>query len=338
MALRSRLFLVIAAIATITVVAWSALGCLAMIAGEAVVGVGVLAYFIGVRHGFDADHIAAIDNVTRKLRQDGQRPVATGLFFALGHSTIVVLLSMFVAIAVRSRPGKPPLLGILNGIVGVVVSAVFLSVIGIINLLIFFQLWRALRGALRADNDATGFADNVRALLDRRGLMGRILGFVYRHVDASWKMYPVGVLFGLGFDTATEVAILGISATAAASGKLPIWGVMVFPLLFTAGMSFVDALDGAVMMRVYDWAFADAARKLFFNTVITGLSVLIALAVAGIEWLQIVGGQFQLAGWFWNAIESFNNTEVGVVIVALMMLTWLLAWRQYRRYFAMSGA
>ena len=333
---KSRVFVVFAGVAAMTALAWLALACLAMLAGRAMVGVGVLAYFIGVRHGFDADHIAAIDNVTRKLRQDGERPAATGLFFALGHSTIVVLLSMMVAIMVRSRPGRPQLLGIINGAVGVLVSAAFLTGIGIINMMIFLQLWRTLHRSLDADKNAAGVADSVETLLDQRGFMGRVLGFLYRHVDASWKMYPVGALFGLGFDTATEVAILGISATAAASGKLQIWGVMVFPLLFTAGMSFVDALDGAVMMQVYDWAFADAARKLFFNTVITGLSVLIALAVAGIEWLQILGGQFQRAGWLWNAIASLNTTESGVIIVALMMLTWLLAWQQYRRYFAVG--
>ena len=321
-----------------TAAAWLMLGCLAISAGEAVVGVGALAYFIGIRHGFDADHIAAIDNVTRKLRQDGQRPVATGLFFALGHSTIVVLLSLAVAFVVRSRGGKPQLLGMLSGSVGALVSAGFLSAIGIVNLLIFLQLWRGFRATLSADSGRPGFDQGVEALLAQRGFMGRILGFLYRHVDASWKMYPVGVLFGLGFDTATEVAILGISATAAASGKLHIWGVMVFPLLFTAGMSLVDALDGAVMMRIYDWAFADAARKLFFNTVITGLSVLVALVVASIEWLQILSAQFQLTGSFWSAIEDLNFTEAGLVIVSLMMLTWLFAWRQYRRYFPIETA
>ena len=239
---KSRVFVVFAAVAAMTAVAWLALACLAMLAGRAMVGVGVLAYFIGVRHGFDADHIAAIDNVTRKLRQDGERPAATGLFFALGHSTIVVLLSMTVAIMIRSRPGRPQLLGIINGAVGVLVSAAFLTGIGIINMMIFLQLWRTLHRSLGANKDAASVADSVEALLDQRGFMGRVLGFLYRHVDASWKMYPVGVLFGLGFDTATEVAILGISATTAASGRLHIWGVMVFPEGLSRGCTFKEII------------------------------------------------------------------------------------------------
>jgi len=327
---QSRLVIVFAAVAATTAAAWLLLGLLAISAGEAIFGVGALAYSIGIRHGFDADHIAAIDNVTRKLRQDGQRPAATGLFFALGHSTIVILLSLVVAFAVGDKPGKPEILSILNGMVGALVSAGFLSAIAIVNLVIFVQLWRALR-TMAAEGASPKLDLDVHALLNQRGFMGRIFGFLYRHIDASWKMYPVGVLFGLGFDTATEVAILGISATAAASGTLHLWGVMIFPLLFTAGMSLVDTLDGVVMTRIYDWAFADGVRKLFFNIAVTGLSVLIALAVAGIEWLQILGSKFQLSGAFWDSVGDFNFTKMGLLIILLMVSTWLLALYKYRR-------
>ncbi len=326
-----RLVLLFAGLGLLNLLAWLALWGLAGAASASVISVGALAWFLGLRHAFDADHIAAIDNVTRKLRQDGKRSVTTGLFFALGHSTIVILLSFAIALEVSSHAGRHDLPKFWGGLAGTLISAGFLTLIGIVNLVIFVQLWGAF-DAYRARGRAQVEVDQqIAALLDRRGLAARLFRFLYRRIDAGWKMYFVGLLFGLGFDTATEVALLGISATAAASHTLPFWGIMVFPLMFTAGMTLMDALDGAFMMQLYDWAFADGLKKLFFNTAITGLTVLVAFLIGGIEWLQVLSTELQLSGRFWTAINNLDFAQMGAIVVALITLAWLIAWRRYRR-------
>ncbi len=326
-----RLVLLFAGLGLLNLLAWLALWGLAGAASASVISVGALAWFLGLRHAFDADHIAAIDNVTRKLRQDGKRSITTGLFFALGHSTIVILLSFAIALEVSSHAGRHDLPKFWGGLAGTLISAGFLTLIGIVNLVIFVQLWGAF-DAYRARGRAPIEVDQqIAALLDRRGLAARLFRFLYRRIDAGWKMYFVGLLFGLGFDTATEVALLGISATAAASHTLPFWGIMVFPLMFTAGMTLMDALDGAFMMQLYDWAFADGLKKLFFNTAITGLTVLVAFLIGGIEWLQVLSTELQLSGRFWTAINNLDFAQMGAIVVALITLAWLIAWRRYRR-------
>lgn len=289
-------------------------------------GIGAMAYFFGLRHAFDADHIAAIDNVTRKLRQDGKRPVATGLFFSLGHSTVVILLSLMLALAARETESHMAALRDFGGMVGTVVSALFLTVIGLVNLRILIQLLRMLKRS--RDHDAAPAASELP--LAAGGMMTRLFGRMYRNIHASWQMYPVGFLFGLGFDTATEIAILGLSASMAQHGNLGLLGVMTFPVLFTAGMSLMDTLDGLVMLRIYDWAMADALRKLFFNTTITGLSVLVALLVGGIEWMQLLAGRMGWSTGLWGMLEGLDFGTLGLMITVLMLLSWVAAAMYYR--------
>lgn len=315
----------LALVAAINACAWMALFG---VAGRdvALLGIGAMAYFFGLRHAFDADHIAAIDNVTRKLRQDGKRPVASGLFFSLGHSTVVIVLSLLLALAARQTESHMDAIRDLGGLVGTLVSALFLTLIGLVNLRILFQLLRALKRSREGD---VGMAAN-QAPLAGGGLMSRVFGRIYRNIDASWKMYPLGFLFGLGFDTATEIAILSLSAGLAQNGSMDLLGVMAFPLLFTAGMSLMDTLDGLVMLRVYDWAMADALRKLFFNTTITGLGVLVALLVAGIEWLQLLANQLDWQSGLWGLLAHLDFGTLGLMVTVLMLFSWLAAAMYYR--------
>ena len=309
----------------------SALLALLDVAGHdaAMLGIGAMAYFFGLRHAFDVDHIAAIDNVTRKLRQDGQRPTAAGLFFSLGHSTVVILLSLALALAARVTETHMALMRGMGGAIGTVVSALFLTLIGLINLRILIQLLRALRRT-RAGAMDTGHA-NTDALLEQRGFMSRLFQHLYRRIHASWQMYPIGFLFGLGFDTATEIAILGLSASLAQHGGMSLWGVMVFPLLFTAGMSLMDTLDGLVMLRIYDWAMSDVLRKLVFNTAVTGMGVVVALLVGGIEWLQLLASELGWNTGIWGALENLDFSALGLMITALIVLTWGGTALYYRR-------
>jgi high-affinity nickel-transport protein len=304
-------------------VAWGWL--LALLPGHpALLGIGALAYFLGLRHAFDADHIAAIDNVTRKLRQDGQRPVAVGLFFSLGHSAVVLLLSVVVAWLARDAQALIHGAGAVGGWIGTVVSAGFLTLIGLVNLVIFRRLLRLFLAHRRGEAVSTAAVD---ALLAQRGGMSRLFRAVYARIRASWQMLPLGFLFGLGFDTATEVAVLGLSAALAQHSHFPVWGVLVFPLLFAAGMSLMDTLDGLAMLKVYDWAMQDAARKLGFNVVITGLSVLVALTIGSVEWLQLLGEHAALSGGVWAWLGALDFSTLGLAATALMLAAWLGAWR-----------
>ena len=289
-------------------------------------GIGAMAYFFGLRHAFDADHIAAIDNVTRKLRQDGKRPVASGLFFSLGHSTVVIVLSLLLALAARQTESHMGALRDVGGLVGTLVSALFLTLIGLVNLRILIQLLRALKRSREGDFDVAA----SEAPLAAGGLMSRLFGRIYRNINASWKMYPLGFLFGLGFDTATEIAILSLPRASPRMAAWTCWAVMAFPLLFTAGMSLMDTLDGLVMLRIYDWAMADALRKLFFNTTITGLGVLVALLVAGIEWLQLLANQLGWQSGIWGLLEHLDFGTLGLLVTGLMLLSWLAAAMYYR--------
>lgn len=298
----------------------------------AVLGIGALAYFFGLRHAFDADHIAAIDNVTRKMRQEGKMPVAVGFFFALGHATVVLLLSMIIVFIVRSAAEE----GMTwfkewGGVISTVVSAGFLTAIGLLNLVIFKELMSGYR-RYRSGEGGSHIEDfDMEALLNKRGLWSRLFRTMNRHIDKSWKMFIIGFLFGFGFDTATEIAVLGISATAAQNGALPLWGVMVFPLLFAAGMTMMDTIDGVLMLKAYDWAMADAMRKLFFNLWITGLSVVVALGIGTIEWMQLVAEKMGWDNLFWESIESLNFGQLGIGVVGLMLTAWAIAWWYYRR-------
>ena len=255
-------------------------------------GTSFLAYSFGLRHAVDADHIAAIDNVTRKLMQQGKRPVGVGLFFSLGHSTIVFGLSAAVAITAVAIKDKFAAFENFGNIAGTLISSFFLLTIAVMNILILVSIFRTFHrvkaGGVYADED-------LNLLLAKRGFFGRMFRGLFRLIDHSWQMYPVGVLFGLGFDTATEVGLLGISAAEASKG-LPIWSIMVFPALFTAGMALIDTTESVLMLGAYGWAFAKPLRKLYYNITITSVSVLVALIVGGIETLGLVQGDSTYLG------------------------------------------
>jgi high-affinity nickel-transport protein len=291
-------------------------------------GTATLAYTFGLRHALDADHISAIDNVTRKLMQDGQRPVAVGFFFSLGHSTIVVLLSVVIALTAARVQRHFPAMQRLGGLVGTSLSAVFLLVIATINLFVLAEVVGAFR---RVRQGESYDSHRVDVSLSQLGIMGRIFRPVIRLVDRSWKMYGVGFLFGLGFDTATEVGLLGISATAATQG-LPIWSILLFPALFTVGMCLVDTADGVLMLGAYGWAYVHPVRKLYYNMTITSVSVLVALVVGGIELLGVVSDQFELHGAFWDSVRSLGDHfgAIGVVIIGIFAASWLVSTMVYR--------
>ena len=260
-------------------------------------GTALLAYTFGLRHAVDADHISAIDNVTRKLMQEGKQPVAVGFYFSLGHSTVVVALTLAIVLGASAVRDHLPALEGFGSIVGTGVSAAFLFVIAAINAFVLVDIVRAVR---RMQNGGTFCEQTLNESLDRRGLLGRLFKPVLRFVSRSRHMYLVGFLFGLGFDTATEVGLLGIAAIEAGKG-LPIWAILIFPALFTAGMSLIDTTDGILMLGAYGWAFLDPARKLYYNATITSASVFAAVLVGGIQLFSISGGGAH-AGWLGLAI------------------------------------
>ena len=287
----------------------------------ALAGLGTLAYTFGLRHAFDADHIAAIDNTTRKFLQEGKRSLGVGFFFSLGHSTIVFSLAAGLAIAAKSVNSHIPLFQDYGGYIGAGVSGTFLWIIGILNLLVLLDIVRIFFAMRRGSYDKAKLEER---LLDR-GFMNRFyIGRFANRITSSWQMYPLGVLFGLGFDTATEVALLA-TAGAAAAGGLPIYAVLCLPILFAAGMSLLDAIDGAFMNFAYGWAFAQPVRKIFYNMTITWLSVVVALVIGGVELLSVLADKLALTGQPWAFVSGLDLNDVGYAIVALFVLTWVVA-------------
>jgi nickel/cobalt transporter (NiCoT) family protein len=295
-----------------------------------VLATALLAWVFGLRHAVDADHIAAIDNVVRKLMQADGAPHSVGLYFALGHSTVVVVATLLLALGVVGLGGDS-LLKDIGGLIGTSVSAVFLLVIAAINLVIFAGLWRTFRAAREQGvHDAEG----LERLLARRGFLARLLGPLFRLVTKPWHMYPLGFLFGLGFDTATEIGLLSISATEAARGA-SLADVLVFPALFAAGMALVDTADSALMVSAYRWAFVDPVRKLWYNLTITGASVVVALFIGGIEALGLAADRLGLSGGVWTLVDGLNESlaNVGFAVIALFAIAWLVSVVLYRRLF-----
>ncbi len=293
-------------------------------------GTAALAYTFGLRHAFDADHIAAIDNVTRKLMQDGKRPVAVGFFFSLGHSTIVVALSIAIALTATALKDKFDSFTSIGGVIGTMVSAFFLFAIAAANIFVFVSIYKTFQTVKAGGRFVE---EDLDLALSNRGLLGRLFRRFFRLVERSWHMYPLGVLFGLGFDTATEVGLLGISAAQAAQG-MSIWSIMVFPALFTAGMSLMDTSDSILMLGAYGWAFVKPIRKLYYNLTITGVSVVVAVVVGGLEALNLIGIQLGLTdgGGFWGAIGAINDNFgiLGYVIVGIFGVGWLVSFIVYR--------
>jgi nickel/cobalt transporter (NiCoT) family protein len=290
-------------------------------------GTAVLAYTFGLRHAVDADHIAAIDNVTRKLMQDGQRPVSVGFFFSLGHSTVVILASLAVYLAASALQKQLDIVKEVGGLIGTSVSAFFLITIALINIVILRGIWRSFQEVRRGKR----FVDQDTDMLLGGGLMARFFRPLFRLLSRPWHMYPIGFLFGLGFDTATEVALLGISAAAAAKG-LSIWAMMVFPALFTAGMTLVDTTDGILMVGAYGWAFVKPIRKLYYNLTITFVSVIVALVVGGIELFGIVKDGWSLSGGLWDVVGALNDNfgALGLAIIGIFVFSWIASMVIYR--------
>jgi high-affinity nickel-transport protein len=289
------------------------------------VGLGVTAYTLGMRHAFDVDHIAAIDNTTRKLMEEETRPLSVGFWFSLGHSTVVFAMCLLLAFGVRSVAGEvrndTSTLHDVAGTLGVTVSGVFLLVLGIINLFLLVNVVRVFKAMRTEAYDE----ETLEELLQKRGFMNRILGRVMRTVHTPVQMYPVGVLFGFGFDTATEVSLL-ILASSSAALALPWYAVMCLPILFTAGMCLFDTIDGSFMNFAYGWAFSRPVRKVYYNLTVTSLSVLVALVIGGIELLSLLSDKLSLTGEPWRAIQGVGNFQyTGYLVVATFVLTWGVA-------------
>lgn len=288
----------------------------------------VLAYTLGLRHAVDADHIAAIDNVTRKLMQEGRYPISVGFFFSLGHSSVVTLMSIgvaFAAVFLQSHFGEMQDVG---GLIGTSVSATFLFLLAFFNLLILRSVWRAFRKVRRGGTLA---AQDLDLMLSGHGVVARLFRPLFRMTSRSWHLYPMGFLFGIGFDTATEVALFGIAAGQAAQG-ISYWSVMVFPVLFTVGMSLVDTTDGVLMLRAYGWAFTRPIRKLYYNMTITLVSILVAVVIGGIQALSLIARKLELTGQPWDWITGIGEQfgMLGYVIIGVFVVSWLVSMAVYR--------
>lgn len=320
--LRGRVIGLYAALGGLNVLVWG-IALLASHAHPLLLGTALLAYTFGLRHAVDADHIAAIDNVTRKLMHDGQRPLSVGLFFSLGHSSVVFLASVGIALTASATESRFGALREIGGLVGTCISATFLFAIAFANILVLTGIYRSFQ---RVKRGAPFVEEDLDLLLANRGFLSRLFRSIFRLVGKSWHMYPLGFLFGLGFDTATEIGVLAMSALGAAQG-LPVWAILIFPALFTAGMTLVDTTDSILMLGAYRWAFVKPIRKLYYNMTITFVSVVIALAVGGIEALGIIGDRLGLDNGFWSMIAGLNAHfgTLGYLIMAIFVGSWAMS-------------
>jgi high-affinity nickel-transport protein len=291
-------------------------------------GSALLAYGFGLRHAVDADHIAAIDSVTRKLLQQGKDALGVGFFFSLGHSTVVVAASIAVAVAAGVYQRHADGLHRFGGLFGTLISAGFLFAMALVNLAVFWSVFRRFR-RMRAEKPVA--TDDIEHLMAGGGILARLFRPIFGLISRDWHMYPLGILFGLGFDTATEIGLLGISAAESARG-LPVGAMLVFPALFTAGMSLVDTTDGLLMLKAYGWAFANPFRKLYYNMIVTLLSALVALVIGGIEALGLIGDRAGFSGGFWAlvATAAAHFGAIGYTIVGLFLAVWGAAALVYR--------
>ena len=288
-------------------------------------GAGLLAYTFGLRHGVDADHIAAIDNTTRKLLHEGKRPTTVGPWFSLGHSTVVCALAIGSALAASALAGALPVIRQVGTVIGLVISGGFLYLIGAINLVIAIEVYRIFR-ALRTRrlNEA-----ELEHQLQNRGFMNRYFGRMFRLVETPRQVYPIGVLFGLGFDTASEIFLLALVAVLSVA-LAPVYVVLLLPLLFTCGMVAVDTADGAAMRYAYGWAFRRPIRKVFYNLTVTVISVLVAFVIGTVELLQVLSHELHLVGPFWTALDRLDFETLGYVVVATFLVAWGVATAYYR--------
>lgn len=319
---RSHLIAILSFLVAVNVLtwlwAWAAFGD-----QPALLGTALLAYLFGLRHAVDPDHIAAIDNVVRKLVQEGKKPVAVGFFFSVGHSTLIVLAVAVIAsttVALQNQWSEYKAIG---GVISTIVSSCFLLLIAATNGMILLAVWRNFR-KIRAGIKVSD--EDMDTLLSGRGFIARLFRPLFRLVTQSWHMFPIGFLFGLGFDTATEIGLFSVSASHAAQDAAS-WRVMVFPALFAAGMALVDTLDSALMVGAYGWAFENPLRKVWYNLTITSISVLVAIGIGGIEALSLLGEQFALVGPFWDAVAQLNSdlANFGYWVVGVFVLSWVVS-------------
>lgn len=292
-------------------------------------GTGFLALTLGMRHAFDADHISAIDNTTRKLMAEGKRPMGVGFFFSLGHSSVVTALAILLNFGIKSLgvqvKDDNSSLHHYTSLIGTSVSGTFLMLIATLNLVVLVSVVKVFKSM----RDGLYNEEELEKHLNSRGFMMRFFGPIARRIDTSWKMYPLGILFGLGFDTATEVALLVLAGSSVVAG-LPWWAILSLPMLFAGGMSLLDTIDGSFMNFAYGWAFSRPVRKVYYNIVITGLSVLVAIFIGGLEVAQVFAGQLNLSGGFWDYANNFNINKAGFIIVGMFVAVWafaLLLWR-----------
>lgn len=292
-------------------------------------GTAALAYTLGMRHAFDADHISAIDNTTRKLMSEGKRPLAVGFFFSLGHSSVVATLAILLNFGIKALGAqlkdKNSSLHHYTGLIGTTVSGIFLMLIAILNLIILISIVRVFIDMRKGMYDEA----ELEKHLNSRGFLMRFFGPIARRIDSSQKMYPLGILFGLGFDTATEIGLLVLAGSSVVAG-LPWWAILSLPLFFAGGMSLLDTIDGSFMNFAYGWAFSKPVRKVYYNIVITGLSVSVAMFVGGLEITQVIAKQLNLTGGFWNYAASFNLNSAGYIIVGLFATVWIVALALWR--------
>jgi high-affinity nickel-transport protein len=287
------------------------------------VGIALTAYTLGMRHAFDADHLAAIDNTTRKLMSDGQRPVSVGFWFSLGHSSVVFTACALLGFGIKalsngiSDDGSG--LHKITGTIGPTVSGTFLAIIAIINLVILLGILKIFRGMRGGAYDEAALEEQ----LNNRGFMNRILGRFTKAITKPWQMYPLGFLFGLGFDTATEIALLALAGSAATASSLPWYAVLCLPIIFAAGMSLWDSIDGTFMNFAYGWAFSNPVRKIFYNIVLTGISVAFAFVIGGTELLQVAQDRFGLHGGFWDWVAALNLNTAGFIITGVLLVMWV---------------
>jgi high-affinity nickel-transport protein len=324
---RTKIIAIYALIFAGNAIAWT-WAALALSGRPAVLGTAFLAYVLGLRHAVDADHIAAIDNVVRKLMQEGKRPVSAGLFFSLGHSLVVTIAVAVIVGTAFALEGRLHPFKVIGSIIGTGASAFFLLAIAAINLVILRGVWRSFRRARRGEPVAEHELD---MLLSGRGLLARIFRPLFRMVSRSWQMFPIGFLFGLGFDTATEITLFTVVATQA-SGGMSFATVMIFPAMFTAGMTLIDTTDSVLMVGAYGWAFLNPIRKIWYNLTITAISVLVASLIGGIEALGLIGDKLGLAGGFWDTIGKMNDglANFGYLVIGIFVVSWAVSYLIYR--------
>ena len=289
-------------------------------------GLGISAYVFGLRHGMDADHIAAIDNTTRKLMQYGKKPLTIGTWFSLGHSTIVISLIIALVLATRSVMKFVPGLQHTGFIVGTLLSGTFLWLIGVVNLFVavgVYETYKELRYGKLADNQ-------LDELLNKRGFLNRYLSPLIRMIEKPWQAYPLGLLFGLGFDTASEIALIAISVGVGVSASVPIWTIAILPFMFTCGMVLVDTTDGITMRLAYGWAFLKPIRKIYYNLTITIISVLVAFVIGTVEVIQVLSRELVLDGGIWTFFNSLDFESLGAVIVLIFVISWVVSVLVYK--------